>query len=189
MARRTFHTTVANHSPPSTTILLNSVVPERLEGEACNHYWCSCDGFAVGRELLRGSGIAPFLVFAHERETLYKAGCPVGQMVLVFGCSSADQGSMYMDEWARLQQHAFFRVYTAISRSGPRKRVGQHVIEEGGRAIGKMTLEGEAACYICGSINMATEVKRSTVSFLTDEGHIPGQAQAYVDRIKANKRF
>ncbi|KAF7115492.1 hypothetical protein CNMCM5793_002450 [Aspergillus hiratsukae] len=113
-----------------------------------------------------GTGVAPFRAFVQERAALASRGVPVGEAVLLFGCRSPTEDYLYADEW---RHHAArlpgFEVINAFSRYGERKvYVQDKVLEVKDKIAG--LLDKDAAVYICGSADMAKEVRRALMKVL-----------------------
>ena len=134
-----------------------------------------------------GSGIAPFVAFAQEREALYKAGRKVARTMLFFGCRAEEQDYLYSVEWSRLRQYEFFDIHTAYSRTGPRKEYVQHVLERRGMEVRRMILEDGATCYICGSVWMAIDVKRVLLALLAEGLGSIEKAKKHIEQMKSTR--
>jgi NADPH-ferrihemoprotein reductase len=134
-----------------------------------------------------GSGVAPFLAFAQEREVLYRAGQTVGRTVLFFGCRAREQDYLYAEEWASLGQHGFFDVYAAFSRGGPHKQYVQHLVKQRAQEVRNLILEDAAACYICGSVKMAMDVKQALIAVLAEGTGGVAEARDRLDWMKSTQ--
>lgn len=140
-----------------------------------------------------GTGIAPFRGFVQERARVASTGRPVGQMLLFFGCRSPKLDYLYRKEWEtvedRLGAHRF-RIVTAFSRLGPVKVYVQNRLEENGELVSKM-LDQNANFYVCGSADMARDVRRSlTKIIMAARGWSEREADRYMrEDMKQAKRL
>lgn len=130
-----------------------------------------------------GTGIAPFRAFVQERAAMAARGLTVGQMVLLFGCRSPSEDFLYGDEWAKYQaQLPDFRVEPVFSRypNGREKVYVQDRLMEMKELVAEL-LEQGAAFYICGSADMARNVRGNLVQILAEfKSWDETQAESYI---------
>jgi NADPH-ferrihemoprotein reductase len=137
-----------------------------------------------------GSGVAPFLAFVKEREELAKQGHKVGRCHLFFGCRSPSLDYLYADTWHQVQQdHSFFSIETAFSRTGSRKNYVQSKLEAQKEEVARLIAECQGSLYICGSMSMAKAVKQVLVEAFVDQGLQLHEAEALLLRLKTEKRI
>lgn len=137
-----------------------------------------------------GSGVAPFLAFVKEREELAKQGHKVGRCHLFFGCRSPSLDYLYADTWHQVQQdHSFFSIETAFSRTGSRKNYVQSKLEAQKEEVARLIAERQGSLYICGSMSMAKAVKQVLVEAFVDQGLQLHEAEALLLRLKIEKRI
>lgn len=134
-----------------------------------------------------GSGIAPFRAFVHEREALANAGHDVGRSLLFFGCRSPDE-HLYAEEWSQLErEHDFFSMDTAFSRVGSKEYVQHRFTAREERVLD--LLDDHASLYLCGSVNMARDVKKVLADALVRRGHTRTEANDFLTKLKSEKRL
>lgn len=130
-----------------------------------------------------GTGIAPFRAFVQERAAIAARALPVGPMLLLFGCRSPSEDFLYSDEWAKYQtQCPNFRVEPVFSRypDGGEKRYVQDRLMEVKDLVAEL-LEQGAAFYICGSAEMARNVRESLVQIVAEwKAWDETQAERYI---------
>ncbi|KAF9886141.1 hypothetical protein FE257_011966 [Aspergillus nanangensis] len=111
-----------------------------------------------------GTGFAPFRAFLAERRQLLQIGREVGEMLLFFGCRTAEEDYIYQEEVEDVQAVLGdrLRVVMAFSREDamPRRYV-QDRIGETGDAVVRLLEEEGANLYICGRAAMAREVEKA----------------------------
>lgn len=138
-----------------------------------------------------GTGIAPFRAFVQERAAMAARGLPVGGSLLLFGCRSPTEDYLYEHEW---RNHAAtltgFEIINAFSRSGERKVYVQDKLLEVKDRVAEF-LEKDAAVYICGSADMAREVRRVLMKVVMEmRNWTEEEAERYVmEDMKKAKRL
>jgi sulfite reductase (NADPH) flavoprotein alpha-component len=134
-----------------------------------------------------GTGIAPFRAFLHER----KATGARGKNWLFFGDQRAATDFLYRDELAALMHDGVLtRLDTAFSRDQPEKIYVQHRMLEHASELYSW-LEAGAHVYVCGDASrMAKDVDAALHTIIERAGgKTPEQAAAYVQALKAAKRY
>lgn len=134
-----------------------------------------------------GTGIAPFRAFLHER----KATGAKGKNWLLFGDQRAASDFLYREELVSLQASGVLtRLDLAFSRDQPEKiYVQQRMLENAAELYA--WLEAGAHFYVCGDASrMAKDVDAALHQVIERAGgKTPEQAAAYVQSLKAAKRY
>ncbi len=134
-----------------------------------------------------GTGIAPFRAFLQER----KATGATGKNWLIFGEQRAACDFFYKDEWEGYQAEGVLqRLDTAFSRDQAHKIYVQHRILEAAPELYEW-LENGAYFYVCGDAQrMAKDVDEALHRVIENAGgKTPEEAKAYVEDLKATKRY
>ncbi len=134
-----------------------------------------------------GTGIAPFRAFLHERV----ATGAKGKNWLFFGDQRAATDFLYREELATLlREGALTRLDAAFSRDQKDKIYVQHRMHENAAEL-YAWLEAGAHFYVCGDASrMAKDVDVALHKVIeTAGGKTPEQAAAYVQSLKASKRY
>lgn len=134
-----------------------------------------------------GTGIAPFRAFLQERA----ATGAKGKNWLFFGDQKSTTDFLYQDELTALQKSGVLtRLDTAFSRDQPEKiYVQNRMLEAAGELFA--WLEAGAHFYVCGDASrMAKDVDAALHKVVEIAGKkTPEQAAAYVQNLKATKRY
>jgi len=134
-----------------------------------------------------GTGIAPFRGFLHERRSTGANG----KNWLFFGDQRAATDFLYREELADLMREGVLtRLDTAFSRDQSEKiYVQQRMMENAAELYA--WLEAGAHFYVCGDASrMAKDVDRALHKLVETAGSkTPEQAAAYVQQLKAAKRY
>jgi sulfite reductase (NADPH) flavoprotein alpha-component len=134
-----------------------------------------------------GTGIAPFRAFLEERE----ATGAKGKNWLFFGDQRASTDFLYREELEAMRGRGLLtRLDTAFSRDQTEKVYVQHRMLENAAELWSW-LEAGAHFYVCGDASrMAKDVDAALHQVVqTAGGRSPDQAAAYVDNLKAAKRY
>ncbi len=134
-----------------------------------------------------GTGIAPFRGFLHERRSTGANG----KNWLFFGDQRAATDFLYREELADLMREGVLtRLDTAFSRDQKEKIYVQHRMMENAAEL-YAWLEAGAHFYVCGDASrMAKDVDRALHKLVETAGSkTPEQAAAYVQQLKAAKRY
>jgi len=134
-----------------------------------------------------GTGIAPFRAFLAER----KAAGAKGRNWLFFGDQRAAADFLYRDELETLlREGVLTRLDTAFSRDQAEKVYVQHRMQENAAELFAW-LEAGAHFYVCGDASrMAKDVDAALHRVIeTAGGRTPEQAAAYVQALRAAKRY
>jgi NADPH-ferrihemoprotein reductase len=140
-----------------------------------------------------GTGIAPFRGFVQERARVAATGRHIGPMLLFFGCRGPQLDYLYREEWESMENmlgKGTFRIITAFSRQHEKKVYVQHRLEEQGELVNKL-LQDDAHFYVCGSSDMARDVRGALVNLIMQWRHWDEKAaDTYVrDDLKQAKRL
>ncbi|HEY0947573.1 MAG TPA: sulfite reductase subunit alpha [Opitutaceae bacterium] len=134
-----------------------------------------------------GTGIAPFRAFLEER----RATGAKGKNWLFFGDQRAATDYLYRDELETMQREGFLtRLDTAFSRDQAEKiYVQQRMLENATELYA--WLEAGAHFYVCGDASrMAKDVDAALHQVVERAGgRSPEQAAAYIQSLKAAKRY
>ncbi len=134
-----------------------------------------------------GTGVAPFRAFLQERRA---TGAP-GRNWLFFGDQRAATDFLYREELEGLRRDGCLtRLDTAFSRDQAEKVYVQHrMLAQAGELFA--WLESGAHFYVCGdAARMAKDVEAALHRVVErGGGRSPGQAAAYVEDLKASKRY
>jgi sulfite reductase (NADPH) flavoprotein alpha-component len=134
-----------------------------------------------------GTGIAPFRAFLEER----RATGARGKNWLFFGDQKASSDFLYRDELTGLQTTGVLtRLDLAFSRDQAEKIYVQHRMLESATEL-YAWLESGAHFYVCGDASrMAKDVDAALHQVIEKAGgKTPEQAVAYVNALKAAKRY
>lgn len=134
-----------------------------------------------------GTGIAPFRAFLQER----RATNAKGRAWLFFGEQHRESDFFYEHEWEHyLAEGVLDRLHTAFSRDQDHKIYVQHRMLEAGADFWEWLEEG-AIFYVCGdAARMAVDVDEALHRIIQEHGgRTAEEAGAYVDQMKADKRY
>lgn len=134
-----------------------------------------------------GTGIAPFRSFLQERQ----ATGAKGKAWLFFGEINRATCFFYESEFeAYLADGTLTRLDTAFSRDQVQKLYVQHKMLEQGKELFAW-LEQGAIFYVCGdAARMAVDVDNALREIVAKEGgKSPEEVNAYMDNLKASKRY
>ncbi|XP_075219931.1 cytochrome P450 reductase isoform X3 [Lycorma delicatula] len=138
-----------------------------------------------------GTGLAPFRGFIQERDLLRKAGKPVGDTILYFGCRRKDEDYLYQDELAEYVKNGTLKLYVAFSREKAEKEYVTHLLTMNGSELWNVIGDNNGHLYVCGDAkNMAKDVHEIVVKVVQEKGNMDeAQANAYVKKMEAQKRY
>ena len=134
-----------------------------------------------------GTGIAPFRAFLQERRALGTRG----RNWLFFGAQRANYDYYYGDEFESLKNEKFLtNLHCAFSRDQEHKVYVQHRMLENAAELWRW-LDAGAYFYVCGdALKMAKDVDAALRAIVQEQGgKSPEEAQAYVEQMKAEKRY
>lgn len=138
-----------------------------------------------------GTGVAPFRGFVQERAAMAARELAVGESLLLFGCRSPTEDYLYDHEWRdHVATLPGFEVINAFSRYGGKKVYVQDKLLEVKDRIAAL-LEKDATVYICGSADMAREVRRALMAVAMEmRNWTEEEAERYVmEDMKKAKRL
>lgn len=134
-----------------------------------------------------GTGVAPFRAFLEERA----ATGATGKSWLFFGSQKAATDFFYRDQFEELRSAGVLhRLETAFSRDQAEKIYVQHRMRENAAELWRWLEEG-AYFYVCGdALRMAKDVDAILREIVEKEGgKSPEEAAAFVEQLKADKRY
>lgn len=134
-----------------------------------------------------GTGVAPFLAFLEERETIDARG----PSWLFFGNQHIQYDFLYRDQLAGfLDRGVLTRLDLAFSRDQAEKAYVQHKMLEHGQELWRW-LEDGAHLYVCGDAKrMAPDVDRAIHSIVAERGAMSfEQAKVYVASLVRDRRY
>lgn len=134
-----------------------------------------------------GTGIAPFRAFLQER----KARGAKGKNWLFFGNRHRNRDFLYGEEFVEMQKSGLLtHLDLAFSRDQAAKIYVQHRMRENAKELFSW-LESGAYLYVCGDgKRMAYDVEEALLWIIEKQAGLgPEEAQAYVDRLRREKRY
>ena len=141
-----------------------------------------------------GTGVAPFRSFLHDRAAAARAVMSSsqsistwGDMVLFYGCRSAETDFLYREEWDALAGDLDdkFRIVTAFSRSSSPRQYVTDLLRLQSDLVRKLVNHRGGIIYICGAAKMAADVKEVLDVILADEK----AARRPIDVLQSEKRL
>jgi sulfite reductase (NADPH) flavoprotein alpha-component len=134
-----------------------------------------------------GTGIAPFRAFMQERRALGATG----RNWLFFGAQRQSCDAYYGEEFEEMKREGILTRYEcAFSRDQPHKIYVQHRMKENAAELWRW-LDAGAYFYVCGdALRMAKDVDAALRQIVQEQsGKSAEEAQAYVEQMKADKRY
>ena len=134
-----------------------------------------------------GTGIAPFRAFLQERRAVGARG----RNWLFFGAQRSSYDYYYGEEFEELKRQNFLtHLHSAFSRDKEHKVYVQHRMQENAAELWRW-LDAGAYFYVCGdALKMAKDVDAALRTIVQEQsGKSPEEAQAYVEQMKADKRY
>ena len=134
-----------------------------------------------------GTGIAPFRAFLQERRALGARG----RNWLFFGAQRSSYDYYYGEEFEELKkQNILTHLHCALSRDQEHKVYVQNRMQENAAELWRW-LDAGAYFYVCGdALKMAKDVDAALRTIVQEQsGKSPEEAQAYVEHMKADKRY
>ena len=134
-----------------------------------------------------GTGIAPFRAFLQERRAVGTRG----RNWLFFGAQRSSYDYYYGGEFEELKKQNFLtHLHCAFSRDKEHKVYVQHRMQENAAELWRW-LDAGAYFYVCGdALKMAKDVDAALRTIVQEQsGKSPEEAQAYVEQMKADKRY
>ena len=135
-----------------------------------------------------GTGIAPFRAFLQERRAIGARG----KNWLFFGSQKEKCDYFYKDEFDQLQKEGYLtRMSCAFSRDQEHKIYVQHRMLESAADLWKWSDTDGAHFFVCGDAKrMAKDVDAALNKIVQEQGGMdPEKASAYVEKMKADKRY
>ena len=134
-----------------------------------------------------GTGIAPFRAFLQERRTVGARG----RNWLFFGAQRASCDYYYGEEFEELKRQGILtHIHCAFSRDQEHKIYVQNRMQENAAELWRW-LDAGAYFYVCGdALKMAKDVDAALRTIVQEQSDkSPEEAQAYVEQMKADKRY
>jgi sulfite reductase (NADPH) flavoprotein alpha-component len=134
-----------------------------------------------------GTGIAPFRAFLQERRAVGARG----RNWLFFGAQRSSYDYYYGEEFEELKkQNVLTHLHCAFSRDQEHKIYVQNRMLENAAELWRW-LDAGAYFYVCGdALKMAKDVDAALRTIVQEQsGKAPEEAQAYVEQMKADKRY
>lgn len=133
-----------------------------------------------------GTGIAPYMSFLKER----KAAGTSAPNWLMFGEKKQNYDYLYQDEITSFKNDGLLtRLDLAFSRDQEEKKYVQHCLKAKAQDVFEW-LEKGAHFYVCGSIAMGKDVKKSLVELLQERAGINTvQAVLYIENLQQVSRY
>ncbi|XP_047145404.1 nitric oxide synthase 1 isoform X3 [Hydra vulgaris] len=140
-----------------------------------------------------GSGIAPFRSFWQQRlfNMLHQSKVKFGKMFLFFGCRN-NFDNIYGRELEDAKcQGALTKVFVGYSRlSGKPKTYVQDLIKANSEVILKYFIKKEGHIYVCGNVNMASDVQKTIINIMMDNLKYSEQdCKDLIHNLKKNRRY
>jgi sulfite reductase (NADPH) flavoprotein alpha-component len=140
-----------------------------------------------------GTGVAPFLAFAKEREWFMDKFGPerCGEMWLFFGCRNKTQDYILGDELEALEKKGVLtHLRPAFSRDGPKKVYIQDKIKEEAKGVKNALVDKQGYLYLCGQ---AGDREKDVLDAVTKAFEIAGMSAAdakeAMDALVADGRY
>jgi len=134
-----------------------------------------------------GTGMAPFRAFIEERAVLKRQGVDVGPMMLYFGSRNRANEYLYGDELEAYEREGVLtRQRLAFSRDQRRKVYIQHLMNEDGKELASMLLEGGGSFYLCGPTWPEGPVQDAMEAAFATSGRDGGEV---VQAMKEDERY
>ena len=134
-----------------------------------------------------GPGIAPFRAFLQERRAVGARG----RNWLFFGAQRSSYDYYYGEEFEELKkQNVLTHLHCAFSRDQEHKIYVQNRMQENAAELWRW-LDAGAYFYVCGdALKMAKDVNAALRTIVQDQsGKSPEEANAYIEQMKADKRY
>jgi len=163
-------------------------VPVPVYPSSAKHFHMPDDGNIPLIMVGPGTGIAPFRAFLQERQALGAKG----KNWLFFGAQREKCDYAYRDDFHQMKQDGILtRLDCAFSRDQAHKIYVQHRMLENAADIWKWIDADGAQFFVCGDAKrMAKDVDAALRKIVQEHGgKSPEEANAYVEKLKADKRY
>ena len=138
-----------------------------------------------------GTGIAPFKAITEHRVAQFRAGLPVGETALFYGCRYKKE-FVYPELWKQYQEEgALTHVIPAFSREQAHKIYVQDKILENSKMVTDYLMKQNGSFYYCGLAGKAPEaIRRGIISaFVKEEGISEDKADNYLKQMEEEGRY
>jgi len=163
-------------------------VPVPVYPSSAKHFHMPEDGNIPLIMIGPGTGIAPFRAFLQERQALGAKG----KNWLFFGAQREKCDYAYKEDWEKFSSDGVLtKLECAWSRDQAHKIYVQHKLLENAADIWKW-IDGDGAhFFVCGDAKrMAKDVDAALRQIVQEHGgKSPEEASAYVEKLKAEKRY
>lgn len=142
-----------------------------------------------------GTGVAPFLAFARERQWLVdkdgKSAANSGEMWLFFGCRFKAKDYILGDELEAMEkQGVLTHLRPAFSRDGPKKVYIQDRIKEEAEGVYNALVTQQGYLYLCGQAgDRETDVLNSVRDAFVAGGGLSEECQQELDKLIDEGRY
>jgi sulfite reductase (NADPH) flavoprotein alpha-component len=163
-------------------------VPMPVYPSSAKHFHMPEDGTVPLIMIGPGTGIAPFRAFLQDRQALGAKG----KNWLFFGAQRERCDYAYKEDWERYTKDGLLtRLDCAWSRDQAHKIYVQHRMLEHAADIWKWIDGDGAQFFVCGDAKrMAKDVDAALRKIVQEHGgKSPEEANAYVEKLKADKRY
>ena len=138
-----------------------------------------------------GTGIAPFKAITEHRVSQYRAGQPMGETALFYGCRYRKE-FVYSDLWKKYHDEgALTHVIPAFSREQSYKIYVQDKIRENSKLVTDYLMKQNGSFYYCGLAGKAPEAIRKGIidAFKKETGISEDKADAYLKQMEEEGRY
>lgn len=141
-----------------------------------------------------GTGVAPLRALVHQRVAWAKEGTPHGDVLLFFGCRSAETDFFFKEEWAELvAADERLQVFPAFSRpkGGKTRQYVQELMRAEGAKVVDALVRKNGKIYVCGSSGaMPKGVREALVDVMVREKGMEREAaEVYLEGMEKSGRY
>jgi sulfite reductase alpha subunit-like flavoprotein len=141
-----------------------------------------------------GTGVAPLRALVHQRVEWAKEGTSHGDVLLFFGCRSAETDFFFKEEWAQIAvADERLQVLPAFSRPkrGESRQYVQDLMRAEGGKIADALVRKNGKVYVCGSSGaMPKGVREALVDVMVkEEGMKREAAEVYLEGMEKSGRY
>ena len=138
-----------------------------------------------------GTGIAPFKAITEHRVAQFRAGLPMGETALFYGCRYRKE-FVYPELWKQYQEEgALTHVIPAFSREQSYKIYVQDKIVENSKMVTDYLMKQNGSFYYCGLAGKAPAAIRKGImdAFVKEMGISEDKADAYLQQMEGEGRY
>lgn len=169
--------------PDSQTVVRAAVAPGTMRMPEDTRYPVIMAGL--------GTGIAPFKAITEHRVAQFRAGKPMGDTTLFYGCRYKKE-FVYPELWKKYQEEgALTHVIPAFSREQSYKIYVQDKIRENSKLVTDYLMKQNGSFYYCGLAGKAPEAIRKGImdAFVKEAGISEDKADAYLQQMEKDGRY